>query len=93
MFERYGTIAQGPLAQYVRSPLPAARRDAQQSGTGSKWKLSAFAQWMREQGRDFEALWAQVAHIVCKTLIAAQPMLQYQVLWREAAWQEGVLSS
>ena len=55
------------------------RRDAQQGGTGSKWTISAFAQWMRGQGHDFDALWAQVAQIVCKTLIAAQPMLQYQV--------------
>lgn len=44
------------------APLPVAspRRDAQQSGTGSKWLLSAWADYMRGQGHDFDALWGKV---------------------------------
>jgi hypothetical protein len=59
--------------------LVAACRDAQEAGEGSKWTISAFAEWMRRQGHDFEALWSTVKELVAKTLISVQPMLQYQV--------------
>lgn len=35
-------------------------RDAAEAGAGSKWTLTAFAEWMAQQGHDFEALWGQV---------------------------------
>ncbi|PRW57894.1 zeta- subunit of COP-I complex [Chlorella sorokiniana] len=52
-------------------------QDAAEAGAGSKWTLTAFAEWMAGQGHDFEALWGQIKQLVAKTLIATQPMLQY----------------
>ena len=38
------------------------------------------------QGHDFDALWRQIAHIIVKSVIACQPMLQYQVRCGSNAW-------
>lgn len=37
-----------------------ACRDAAATGAGSKWTITAFAEWMARQGHDFEALWGKV---------------------------------
>lgn len=55
---------------YACCPLVSARhlrprRDAAEAGAGSKWTLTAFAEWMSRQGHDFEALWSQVGGCSC----------------------------
>lgn len=44
--------------------LTCPRRDAAEAGAGSKWTLTAFAEWMARQGHGFEALWGQVGGAV-----------------------------
>ncbi|KAL4856100.1 Tubulin polyglutamylase ttll6 [Chlorella vulgaris] len=93
--ERYEPPAAGNLGRacmhlsnYAVNKHHAA--DAQEAGEGSKWTISAFAEWMRRQGHDFEALWSTVKELVAKTLISVQPMLQYQLLGLDVLIDEGL---
>jgi hypothetical protein len=61
----------------------AACRDAQQDSDGSKWSISALAEWMRQQGHDWDSVWGSIKHMIAKSLIAIQPILQYN--YRSAA--------
>lgn len=67
-----------PTQQHMVTTL-LHRRDAAQAGTGSKWTITAFAEWFRGAGHDFEALWGSIRALVAKSLLSIQPMLQYQV--------------
>ena len=69
----------GPPPSAALCCCPAACRDAQAAGAGSKWTLAAFADYIRSAGNDWEALWGGIQSIVAKSLISVQPMLQYQV--------------
>ncbi len=50
-------------------------RDARQGSDGSKWSISALAQWMRQQGHDWDGVWGVIKHMIAKTLLAIQPIL------------------
>lgn len=68
-----------PTPSWQANPAFVFNQDAAQAGAGSKWTLSAFERWMRGAGHDYDALWAQIQGLVAKSLIAIQPMLQYNV--------------
>lgn len=53
------------LLPLVSARHPRPSRDAAEAGAGSKWTLTAFAEWMGRQGHDFEALWRQVGGCSC----------------------------
>ncbi|GAB4815434.1 hypothetical protein N2152v2_002480 [Parachlorella kessleri] len=64
-------------------------KDADSDSVGSKWSITALADWMRQQGHDWDAVWGSIKHMIAKSLIAIQPILQYYYRSATRADDEG----
>eukprot|EP00039_Didymoeca_costata_P023335 m.6746 g.6746 ORF g.6746 m.6746 type:complete len:457 (+) comp3577_c0_seq1:300-1670(+) len=65
---RFGGSAEGGYGCGLEeSQLVSECRSA---AKGSKWTLTAFAQWMEEEGHSVEKLWRRCADLVAKTILA-----------------------
>ncbi|KAG8343400.1 putative Tubulin tyrosine ligase family [Trypanosoma vivax] len=57
------------------SPEYVFNEDAANGGIGNKRNFKFFNEWLRESGKCVETFWDRVAHVVCKTILVAQPQI------------------
>ncbi|ORC88576.1 putative tubulin-tyrsoine ligase-like protein [Trypanosoma theileri] len=58
-----------------QSPEYVFNDDAENGGIGNKRNFKFFNEWLESSGQDPDEFWERVAHVICKTILVAQPQI------------------